>query len=394
MDKILCVQKKYKTETGESMGKPDKKLKRILLIIGITGAVYGVFRYLLPLVVPFLLAWGLALMLRPTSVWLAKRCRMTVNIKGREKVLAVPVGIIGAAELMALVFFLSLALYLGSYKLCMETGMFLEQIPVWVDALDMWLTKMCHLIEDCLCLSPNCLVLIMREMLKGLMDNLKYGAMPYLVANSMTLFQKGMELMVVSVILLVSVGLILQEMDRWKQRCDHSLFRREFALIFCRLAITANAYLKTQGIIMLLTTVICTAGFWILKNPYYILAGISLGVLDALPVFGTGTVLIPWAVIRFFQGKWGAGILMLAIYLACYFLRELLEAKLMGSRVGLSPLETLISMYVGLRLIGILGLILGPVGILLIGDMVKAWESWGRQEEGETGEEQPLKPFP
>ena len=68
MDKILCVQKKYKTETGESMGKPDKKLKRILLIIGITGAVYGVFRYLLPLVVPFLLAWGLALMLRPTSV--------------------------------------------------------------------------------------------------------------------------------------------------------------------------------------------------------------------------------------------------------------------------------------------------------------------------------------
>ena len=66
--------------------------------------------------------------------------------------------------------------------------MFLEQIPVWVDALDMWLTKMCHLIEDCLCLSPNCLVLIMREMLKGLMDNLKYGAMPYLVANSMTLF--------------------------------------------------------------------------------------------------------------------------------------------------------------------------------------------------------------
>ena len=85
---------------------------------------------------------------------------------------------------------------------------------------------------------------------------------------------------------------------------------------------------------------------------------------------------------------------MLAIYLACYFLRELLEAKLMGSRVGLSPLETLISMYVGLRLFGILGLILGPVGILLIGDMVKAWESWGRQEEGETGEEQPLKPFP
>ena len=386
MDKILCVQKKYKTETGESMGKPDKKLKRIILIMGITGAVYGVFRYLLPLVVPFLLAWGLALLLRPSSLWLAERCRVAVNIKGRVKVLAVPVGVIGAAELLALVFALSLALYFGSYKLCMEMGMFLEQIPVWVDDLDMWLTGMCHFIEECLCLNPDCLVAIMREMLRGLMDSLKYGAMPYLVSNSMIMFQVGMEIMVVSVILLVSVGLILQELDRWKQRCDYSLFHQEFALIFCRLAIAANAYLKTQGIIMLLTTFICTAGFWILKNPYYILAGISLGVLDALPIFGTGTVLIPWAVIRFFQGKWGAGFLMLAIYLACYFLREILEAKLMGSRVGLSSLETVISMFVGLKLFGIPGLILGPVGILLIGDLVKAWERPGREEKQETGE--------
>lgn len=77
---------------------------------------------------------------------------------------------------------------------------------------------------------------------------------------------------------------------------------------------------------------------------------------------------------------------MLAIYLACYFLREILEAKLMGSRVGLSSLETLISMYVGLQLFGILGLLLGPVGILLIGDMVKAWEYSGSEEKAETGE--------
>ena len=387
MDKIHCVQKKYKTETGESMGKPDKKLKRILLIMGITGAVYGTFRYLLPLVVPFLLAWGLALLLRPSSAWLAKYCRLTIRIKGKKRVFGLPAGVIGAAELLALVSFLSLALYFGSYKLCMEMGMFIEQIPVWVDTLDVWMTRMCHTIEDCLCLNPNCLVVIMREMLKGLMDNLKYGVMPYLVSNSVIMFQKGMELTVVSVILLVSVGLILQEMERWKKRCDSSLFREEFALIFRRLAITANAYLKTQGIIMLLTTCICMAGLWVLKNPYYILAGTGLGILDALPVFGTGTVLIPWAVFRFFQRRWGEGILMLGIYLACYFLREILEAKLMGSRVGLSSLETLISMYVGLQLFGIFGLLLGPVGILLIGDMVKSLENPGREEGKENSRE-------
>ena len=170
------------------------------------------------------------------------------------------------------------------------------------------------------------------------------------------------------------MGLCLQEMDRWKKRCAMSIYNREYALIGRRLAIVANAYLKTQGIIMMLTAAICTVGFWLLGNPYYILAGVGIGILDALPVFGTGTVLIPWAVVMFFSGRWGRGIVLLALYLICYFLREILEAKLMGDRVGLSPLETLMSMYVGLELFGIVGFLLGPVGLLLIKDLVEALE--------------------
>ena len=107
---------------------------------------------------------------------------------------------------------------------------------------------------------------------------------------------------------------------------------------------------------MLLTTLICMGGLWILRNPYYLLAGIGIGILDALPIFGTGTVLIPWAILCFFRKSWGAGVLLLAIYLICYFLRELLEAKLMGS------------------LFGIPGFLLGPVGLLLIQDLVKSTE--------------------
>ena len=98
------------------MGKPDKKLKRILWIVGITGAVYGVFRYLLPLVVPFLLAWGLAFLLRPSASWLAGRCRMRFCIKGKSVVLAVPVGIIGVAELLTVVFFFFFVIYYWEKK--------------------------------------------------------------------------------------------------------------------------------------------------------------------------------------------------------------------------------------------------------------------------------------
>ncbi len=356
------------------MGKPYKKLKRILLILGITGAVYGVSRYLLPLVIPFLLAWGLALLLRPSAFWLARHSRITLYMQGKKKVLFIPAGIIGVVELLLILFILTMMLYFGGRKLCLEAGMFLEQIPIWVSMLDAWLTGMCHQVETCFCLPADCLVLLMREMLQGLMDSLKQTAMPYLMVNSVTIFQYGIKVFVVSVILLVSVGMILEEMDLWKRRCEESLFQKEFILIAHRLAIVANAYLKTQGIIMVLTTLICMAGLWILKNPYYLLMGIGIGILDALPIFGTGMILIPWAILCFFGKNWGEGLILLALYLICYFMRELLEAKLMGSRVGLTSLETLISMYVGLQLFGIAGLFLGPIGLLIIEDLIKAAE--------------------
>ena len=99
---------------------------------------------------------------------------------------------------------------------------------------------------------------------------------------------------------------------------------------------------------------------------YSILAGIGIGLLDALPIFGTGTVLIPWAIGACLRGKWLRGLVIFGLYVICYFVRQILEAKLMGDKVGLSPLETLISMYVGLQLFGILGVLLGPVGVLVV----------------------------
>lgn len=352
------------------MGKPDKKLKKMILIVGITGAVYGSFRYLLPLVIPFLFAYFIALILRPSAIWVAKRCR--IPIKGRHY--GIPVGVIGAVELVIILALLLTGLYFGGRKLCVEACLLLDHIPEWIQTLDRWLTGVCHDLESLLCLKANVLVVLMREMLRGLMVSLRDAAMPYLMVNSMSIFRIGIQITVITVVLLIAVALSLQEMERWKARCEASVFRREFSLIARRLANVGDAYLKTQGIIMLLTTTICTIGFWLLGNPYYILAGISIGILDALPIFGTGTVLIPWAVILLIRHQWGRGIALFAIYLICYFLREILEAKMMGDRVGLSPLETLISMYVGLQLFGIAGFLLGPIGLLLIEDLVQLLE--------------------
>lgn len=352
------------------MGKPEKKQKRILTILGITVAVYGVFRFLLPLVIPFLLSWGMAVVLQPSAQWIAKQCRITV--RGRS--IHLPVGIAGMIELAVLLVLLCTGVYAGGRKLCLEAKLFLEEFPRWIDELDIWLTGICHQLEIGLCLQKDYLVLLMREMLRDVMRSMKTGAMPYLMTNSVSVLRWGISAAVMLVLIWISTGLALQELSVWKKRCRRSHFSEEFALIGKRLSLVVRTYLKTQLIIMALTALICMAGFYLMKNSYYILAGLTVGILDALPILGTGTVLIPWALLLFFQKQWVQGAGLLIIYLVCYFLREYLEAKWMGERVGLSPLENLMAIYVGLQLFGISGVILGPIGVLLIGDLAEAWE--------------------
>lgn len=356
-------------EAGESMGKPEKKLKKILLILGITAAVYGVFRYLLPLVIPFLLSWGLAVVLRPSAQWVAERSRM--KIRGRK--IGISVGVAGMTELLLLSVLFGVAAYAGSRKLFAELRLLTDRIPFWIDELDIWLTGICHRVELGMCLQKDALVLLMREMLRDVLRSVRNAAMPYLMTNSVPVLRWGIGAAVMVVLVFISTGLALQELPVWKKRCRRSCFVEELELIGRRLSLVIRAYLKTQLVIMLLTALICMAGFYLMRNPYYILAGIAVGILDALPILGTGTVLIPWAVLLFVKQQWMQGVMLFFLYLICYFVREYLEAKWMGEQVGLSPLENLIAIYVGLQLFGIAGVVLGPIGVLVIADLVEAW---------------------
>ena len=82
------------------------------------------------------------------------------------------------------------------------------------------------------------------------------------------------------------------------------------------------------------------------------MAGIGIGFLDALPIFGTGTALVPWTLLELFGGEWKRALFLAGLYLICYLTRQVLEAHVMGGRIGLSPLETLAAVYVGLELFG------------------------------------------
>ena len=89
------------------MEKPSRKLKKTILILGVTGAVYASFKYLLPLVIPFLIAYIFALALRPSAVWLEKKCRLPF----KKKEIHLPLAAIGGIQILILMVLFGTLLY-------------------------------------------------------------------------------------------------------------------------------------------------------------------------------------------------------------------------------------------------------------------------------------------
>lgn len=104
-----------------------------------------------------------------------------------------------------------------------------------------------------------------------------------------------------------------------------------------------------------------TLGFWILRISYPPLWALAVALVDAFPVLGTGTILVPWALVCFLQGEGVRSIGLLSTYLTVTLVRSALEPKLLGKHLGLDPLVTLIAMYTGYKVWGIGGMILSPL---------------------------------
>ena len=114
-----------------------------------------------------------------------------------------------------------------------------------------------------------------------------------------------------------------------------------------------------------------------------ILWGLLAGLLDALPFIGTGIVLVPIAGVEIFQGKLGTALLVLCLYGVCALLRELLEPKLIGRKMGIPAIAVLISVYAGIRLFGLTGILKGPLGYVMVQQI---WEKLPRCSESQSGE--------
>lgn len=152
-----------------------------------------------------------------------------------------------------------------------------------------------------------------------------------------------------------------------KPRHSEALSRSK-AILFS----TLKQLLKAYGTIMLITFTEITLGLYILKligvysSEYIFLIAAITAVVDIIPVLGTGTILIPWAVYSLLNGSITFAIGLIVIYVVVLIIRQVLEPKLVADRLGLPPVLTIAAMYIGTQLFGVLGLFLLPITLIMI----------------------------
>lgn len=127
-----------------------------------------------------------------------------------------------------------------------------------------------------------------------------------------------------------------------------------------------GGYIKAQLSIMCVVFVILLMGFYIIRAEYALFAALIIALIDAIPFFGTGAALIPWAVFSFLSGDIRRGTGLVIIYLTVFLTRQLIEPKIISENIGMHPIATLVSMYAGYKFLSIGGMILGPVILMLI----------------------------
>ncbi len=132
-----------------------------------------------------------------------------------------------------------------------------------------------------------------------------------------------------------------------------------------------GCYLKAQVILILVSFVISIIGLYIYKIigfpiEYPLLIALGIAFVDALPILGSGTVMVPWAVICALNGDYKLGLAILGLWGLMSIVRQIIEPKIVSKQIGIHPIFTLIAMYTGFKFIGIMGLIIGPIILIIL----------------------------
>ncbi len=334
----------------------------ILAILFLGGLGLFVFKELFVFFIPIILAYLVAKIMRPLKDFLNKKIHIPIQ-------LATLISMVVILTLLVTVF------YLTGNVIVNQVSSLAEDLPELGTTTYNAIISASDHVESFFDFTPP----VFDDLFKNLVDFTISGigniskSIGMSLINFITFIPS---LFFYILIMLIATYYVSNDLDVIKEKMDWLLNRltlinkiREtfqndiiFALV---------AYLKAQGILMIITFFILGIGLFIMGYKYFLLISLGIAVLDALPIFGTGTVFGPWIVIELLNGNYRTAIFLGIIYMVATITRQIMQPKILSTQIGLNPLLTLISIYAGIRLFGVLGIILGPMLMILVISIIK-----------------------
>ena len=317
------------------------------------------------LFLPFIAAYVISLAVNPLVHKLEKKIKLPRNVS-TIIVILLTIGILGGI------------LFAIGWKIVAELQSLYSQFPVIAeDAKNMWEYISSHFSQVYSSL-PESMKDFSMELGDGVVRTassiLKNSSMPvvYGIGNVAKSLPK---IFIWIIVFILSLFFMVSDSYRIKHfmgKCCTKRFWIKIRRVQRYIRKYLGGYIKAQLIIMSVASIIILIGLSILDVNYALLIALGIAILDALPFFGSGAVLWPWTIISFINGDIKNGIGLIIIYLAVIFTRQMIEPKIVSESIGIHPVLTLMSMYLGFKLFSIGGMILGPMTLILIVSFYKA----------------------
>ena len=360
--------------------KSPKFLSAALYLVLALGGGWLALKYLLPWLAPILAAMALAAALEPAVLWLGRRARLPRSAASGVCVL------LGLGLVLALLGALLSRMASELRSLAERAPEMLAEVSgtleLWRARLSLWLERGGTQARPWLEYASAAA----GEHLKTLPAQLS-GKLLGLFTSAASAAPAALLFAVTLVIGAYFASASWPELRRFLY-AQLSPGARERASAVCSgLCGTIVRWLRAQLLMMLIIFLALLAAFALLRVNYALLLALGTAVIDALPVLGTGTVLIPWAVYELLRGEISLGLGLVIVYIAVTVLRNCIQAKLLGDQLGLHPLATLLAIYVGFASCGVMGMIIFPILLITAkqlndSGLVRLWKSVPEPEKG------------
>lgn len=345
------------------MKRSTKYLKIIVNIISFAAIILFCI-FILPKVIvffmPFIIAGIIALIANPVVRFLEKRMKI-VRKAGTAFVIII---------VIALIVFLG---YLIIAKIVDEIVSLAASAPALWKRTEQTLRSVMGLYNVYLNKMPASVQNWLNDSTDNAGSNLTawFGGLRTPIADTTSSLAQNVPLVIIGIIMAILASYFFLAERDYLVRLVHRIVPKQvmnrWNIVYGTMKDAVGGYLKAQFKIMGIVYIVLFTGLLILRQDNALLVGLLIALLDFLPFFGTGTVMVPWALIELFQADYKLAVGLLITWGASQLVRQLVQPKLVGDSLGLDPLPTILLLYIGFRLKGAAGLILAvPVGMIVI----------------------------